>query len=337
MAILVTGGAGFIGSNFVRMLHGQGSERLVVLDALTYAGNLENLAGCLDDDRCRFVHGSITDAACVREVISAHGVDTIINMAAESHVDRSIQSAVPFVDTNVKGTTVLLEAARDLGIRWFVHVSTDEVYGSLEHDDAPFTELHPLKPSSPYAASKAAADLLVQAFVHTYGLHAVITRCSNNYGPYQFPEKFIPLFILNAMEGRALPIYGDGQQIRDWIHVDDHCRGILAALHHGSAGEVYNFGGASEETNLHVAHLIIEALGASTDLLEHVTDRLGHDRRYAIDSTKAERELGWAPTVRFNDGLPATIAWYQQHRSWSEHVRDGSYRDYYQQHYHKSF
>ncbi len=337
MSILITGGAGFIGSNLVRMMRAQGYGPLVVLDALTYAGNLRNLEGMIDQNQCVFVRGSITDRDLVRKVIAEHKVDIILHLAAESHVDRSIASATPFIDTNVGGTTVLLEAARDLSVRRFVHVSTDEVYGDVPLDAEPYAEDQPLRPSSPYAASKAASDLVVQAFVRTYGLDAIITRCTNNYGPYQFPEKFIPLMIVNAMEARSLPIYGDGKQRRDWIHVDDHCAGILAAMNRGRSAEVYHFGGASELENVELATEIIRQVGGSPSLLQYVADRPGHDRRYALAITKARQELGWTPQVAFSTGLTATIAWYREHSEWSAAVRDGSYRSYYEHHYQSTF
>ena len=337
MSLLITGGAGFIGSNLVRYLLEYRDEPIVVLDALTYAGNLESLEGAIDGVRCHFVKGSITDPDMVGETIRKHQVSTILHLAAESHVDRSIASAAPFIETNVQGTLVLLEAAREHNVKRFVHVSTDEVYGSLEPGDAPFTEQSQIDPSSPYSASKAASDHLVQAFVRTHGLDAVITRCSNNYGPYQFPEKFIPLMILNARDGRELPIYGDGRQVRDWLHVEDHCRAIVLAMENGIAGHVYNIGGHGERENIAVARQILTDLDRSEDLLTHVTDRPGHDRRYAIDPTLAENELGWKPAWTFEAGLEATIQWYQGHPDWCDHVRSGSYRDYYEQHYQTRF
>lgn len=331
--VLVTGGAGFIGSNLVRMMVESERYHVVVLDALTYAGNLANLADVLGSGRCEFEHGSICDATVVRDVLNRHRPTAILHLAAESHVDRSITSAAPFVETNVMGTLVLLEAVRERpGIR-FVHVSTDEVYGTLGPHDAAFTESTPLDPTSPYAASKAASDLLVQSFVRTHSVDAVITRCSNNYGPYQFPEKFIPLMTLNALEGRPLPIYGDGQQVRDWLHVDDHCKGILATLDRGITGEVYNFGGSSERTNETMVSAILAQTGASEVLKTYVTDRKAHDRRYAINAEKARRELGWAPMIAFEQGLHETITWYMEHRAWSDDVRSGAYRTYYQTHY----
>lgn len=331
--VLVTGGAGFIGSNLVRMMVESGRYHVIVLDALTYAGNLANLADVLTTNRCEFAHGSIGDGTVVRDVLDRHRPAAILHLAAESHVDRSITSAAPFVETNVMGTLVLLEAVRERpGIR-FIHVSTDEVYGTLGPEDAAFTESTPLDPTSPYAASKAASDLIVQAFVRTHGIDAVITRCSNNYGPYQFPEKFIPLMTLNALEGRQLPIYGDGQQVRDWLHVDDHCRGLLAVLERGRTGEVYNFGGDGERTNAAMVSAILAQTGASPDLCTYVADRKAHDRRYAINAEKAHRELGWAPTRNLDEGLQATIAWYTHNRTWSDDVRSGAYRTYYETQY----
>ena len=339
MKILVTGGAGFIGSNFVRhLLDRQPSAHVVNLDALTYAGNLENLADLEGHPRYEFVHGSITDSDLVSDLVA--GVDAVLNFAAESHVDRSLVSATPFVDTNVVGTQVLLSAARAAGVGRFVQISTDEVYGELPwHDpDAPepgpkFTESTPLAPRSPYAATKAAADLLVLACHTTHGMDVVVTRCSNNYGPCQFPEKLIPLMIANALEGLPLPVYGDGLNVRDWIHVEDHCRGILAALTRGRPGRVYNFGGDAERTNLSVVRAILAAVGASQDLIAFVKDRSGHDRRYAIDAARAESELGWTPERRFEEGLADTVAWYVENRAWWERVRSGEYRTYYERMY----
>jgi dTDP-glucose 4,6-dehydratase len=333
--LLVTGGAGFIGSNFVRHILAQEPEVHVVnLDALTYAGNLENLADLEGHARHEFVHGSITDADLVSDLMD--GVNAVLNFAAETHVDRSLVSATSFVDTNVVGTQVLLAAARDRGVDRFVQVSTDEVYGDLPwHDpDAPepgpkFTESTPLAPRSPYAATKAAADLLAFAYHATHGMDVVVTRCGNNYGPYQFPEKLIPLTIVNALEGEPLPVYGDGLNVRDWIHVDDHCRGVHAALAKGRAGRVYNFGADAERTNLTVVRAILDAVGASDDLITFVTDRPGHDRRYAIDASRAEDELGWKPERSFDEGLAATVRWYIENRSWWERVRSGEYRTYY--------
>ncbi|GIV52125.1 MAG: dTDP-glucose 4,6-dehydratase [Candidatus Kapaibacterium sp.] len=331
--VLVTGGAGFIGSNLIRWILSNRDWRVVNLDALTYAGNLANLRDVESDQRYRFVHGRIEDAALVHAVLEEHHVEGIIHCAAESHVDRSIAAAAPFIETNVRGTLVLLEAARKYGIERFIHVSTDEVYGTLGPDDPPFTEESPLAPNSPYAASKAGADCLVRAFVHTYGLPAIITRCSNNYGPFQFPEKLIPLAIANALDEQPIPIYGDGRQVRDWIYVTDHCRGLVAAYEHGRIGQTYNFGGRSERPNIDVVRAILRLLGRPESLIEYVTDRPGHDRRYAIDCSKAERELAWRPHVTFEDGLAETIAWYQNNRAWVDAVRSGEYRCYYEQQY----
>ncbi|HKB01212.1 MAG TPA: dTDP-glucose 4,6-dehydratase [Gemmataceae bacterium] len=330
--VFVTGGCGFIGSNFVRhLLRSDRAVRVVNFDALTYAGNLANLADVADDPRYRFVKGDITDRARVIDALE-EGTDALINFAAESHVDRSILDSGPFIRTNVIGTQVLLDAARARKVKRYVQVSTDEVYGSLGPTGF-FTETTPLSPNSPYSASKAGADLLVQAYAHTFGLDAVITRCSNNYGPYQFPEKIIPLFITNLMGDQQVPVYGDGMQIRDWIHVLDHCRGVEVAWRKGKAGEVYNFGGRCELPNLHLTHMVLELLDKPRTLIRHVQDRLGHDRRYAIDCSKAERELGWAPRVMFDDGLRETIAWYQSNQPWVNQVRSGEYLKYYERQY----
>jgi dTDP-glucose 4,6-dehydratase len=310
--ILVTGGCGFIGANFVRhLLETDPTIEVTNVDALTYAGNPDNLADLGEHPRYRFVRGDITDRPMISELVTRGEFHAIVNLAAESHVDRSIDDATPFLHTNVVGTQCLLDAARAAKVPRYVQVSTDEVYGTLQSDDRPFRETSPLAPRSPYAASKAAADLLVRAAHHTFGLDAVITRSSNNYGPYQFPEKLIPLFITNALAGIPVPVYGDGRQVRDWIHVRDHCRGIEAALRLGQAGEVYNFGGKSERSNIDVARAILELCGQTAGLIRYVTDRPGHDRRYAIDYSKAEAELGWRPTVAFEDGLAATVAWHR--------------------------
>ncbi|MFN4984527.1 MAG: dTDP-glucose 4,6-dehydratase [Ignavibacteria bacterium] len=332
-SILLTGGAGFIGSNLVRMLAGNDAYEVTVLDSLTYAGNLENIQDVVDGNRIRFVHGSITDRELIDRLLQESPYDAILHLAAESHVDRSIASAAPFVETNVVGTLTLLEAARHAGIRRFVHVSTDEVYGTLGPEDPAFTEETPLAPNSPYSASKAASDLLVRSFVHTHGMDAVTTRCSNNYGPFQFPEKFIPLMTLNAIEGRSLPVYGDGLQVRDWLHVEDHCRGIMLAYERGRSGEVYNFGGFGEEKNIVVAKAILKHVGKDETLLTYVTDRPGHDRRYAINPRKVQSELGWVPEWSFEDGLRSTVQWYQDNSAWCENVRSGEYRSYYQRQY----
>jgi dTDP-glucose 4,6-dehydratase len=332
MRLLVTGGAGFIGANFVQhVLAVHPDDEIVTFDLLTYAGNLANLESVLASPRHRFVRGDIADRDAVASAIGA-GVDAIVNFAAESHVDRSIADAGAFLATNVVGTQVLLDAARAHGVGRFLQVSTDEVYGSLGPTGA-FSEETPLAPNSPYAASKAAADLLVRAAHHTHGLPALVTRCSNNYGPYQFPEKLIPLFVTNALADQPLPLYGDGRQVRDWIHVEDHCRGVDLVLREGRVGEVYNLGGGNERENIEIAHLILDALGKPRSLIRHVTDRLGHDRRYAIDARKIERELGWKPAREFASGLRDTIEWYRSHRGWWEAVKSGAYLDYYERMY----
>jgi dTDP-glucose 4,6-dehydratase len=330
--LLVTGGMGFIGSNFVRLLLAERPDwKVWNLDLLTYAANPDNLAdvapGAERAGRYRFARGDIADAGTMQRLFAEGGFRAVVHFAAESHVDRSIQSAAPFVRTNVVGTQVLLDAARAAGVERFVHVSTDEVYGDLEPDDPPFTEETPIRPSSPYSASKAGSDHLALAYYRTHGMDVVVTRCSNNYGPYQFPEKLIPLMIVNALEGRPLPVYGKGENVRDWIHVEDHCRGVLAALERGRAGEVYNFGGASERRNLEVVRRIAQAVGAPEELIRFVTDRPGHDRRYAIDFSRAERELGWNPSRSFEEGLEETVRWYRENRPWWERVRDGAYQE----------
>ncbi len=331
MRLLVTGGAGFIGANFVQhVLATHPEDEVVTFDLLTYAGNLANLEPVMGDPRHRFVRADVTDADAVNAAVE--GVDAIVHLAAESHVDRSIADATAFLRTNVVGTQVLLDAARRAKVGRFLQVSTDEVYGSLGPTGA-FAEEHPLQPNSPYAASKAAADLLVRAAHRTYGLDALITRCSNNYGPYQFPEKLIPLFVTNALADEPLPLYGDGCQVRDWIHVADHCRALDVVLRCGRAGEIYNVGGGNEHRNIDVARRILETLGKPTTLLRHVADRPGHDRRYAIDASKTRRELGWAPREPFAAGIAATIAWYRAHRPWWEAIKSGAYRDYYERTY----
>jgi dTDP-glucose 4,6-dehydratase len=331
--LLITGGAGFIGCNFVRLVLAETGARVVVLDKLTYAGSLENLADVIGDPRLTFVQGDISDRVDVRRAFAEHRPDAVVNFAAESHVDRSIEDPGAFVQTNIVGAFELLEAARHHvkdGFR-FLHVSTDEVYGSLGPTGA-FVETTPYAPNSPYAASKAGADHLVRAYHETYGLPALITNCSNNYGPYQFPEKLIPLMTLNAVEGKSLPIYGDGGNVRDWIYVEDHCRGVLAALEHGRPGEKYNLGGRSERTNLQIVDAICEILEAERpaarpyqELKTFVADRPGHDRRYAIDDAKARTELGWEPRQSFESGLRATVRWYLQNRAWCEAVQAGKY------------
>jgi len=326
--MLVTGGCGFIGANFIRMeLQSHPELAITNLDALTYAGNPDNLADLAGDSRYRFVHGDIADRAMVMKLIAEGGFDAVVHFAAESHVDRSIDDATPFLRTNVIGTQNLLDAARAAKVRRFVHVSTDEVYGTLGPDDPAFTEETPLTPNSPYSASKAGSDLLVRAAFHTHGMDVVTTRCSNNYGPYQFPEKLIPLFITNALADLPLPVYGDGMQVRDWIHVIDHCRGVDAALRKGRAGEVYNFGGHSERFNMDVTRAVLKLVGKPETLIKYVTDRLGHDRRYAVDCSKAESELGWSPSVTFETGLADTVAWYKANDAWVDRVKSGAYRE----------
>jgi dTDP-glucose 4,6-dehydratase len=323
--ILITGGAGFIGSCLVRTLVDRGRDDVVVLDALTYAGNLENLAGLEASGRFDFVHGSIRDEVAVANAID--GCDAVVNVAAETHVDRSIDEPGVFLDTNVQGPRVLMDAARARRVR-FVQVSTDEVYGDIG-DREPATEDSPLAPSSPYAASKAAADLLVAAYCRTYGLEAVVTRCGNNYGPRQFPEKLIPLFITNALDDRELPLYGDGLNVRDWIHVEDHCAGIIAALERGRAGWVYNISAGCTLTNRDVCRRLLDLLGKPEGLVRRVADRPGHDRRYALDAGRIRTELGWQPRIPFAEGLAATVDWYRVEREWWERVKTGEYRTFY--------
>lgn len=331
MKLFVTGGAGFIGSNFIRCaLNSNRNYSVVNYDKLTYAGNLANLKTVEQDPRYRLVKGDVCDASGVETAM--RGCEAVIHFAAESHVDRSIYEPTPVIETNVTGTFVLLQVARRIGIKRFVHVSTDEVYGDLP----PGTfadEKSPLRPSSPYAASKAAADLLVLSFVRTYGVPALITRSSNNYGPHQFPEKFLPLLITNALVGRPLPIYGDGMQQRDWLHVDDNCAGILAALERGRVGEIYNLGGADIEENLRMAKRVLRAMSKPETLLSFVKDRPGHDRRYALDSSKAEAELAWQRTISLDEGLRRTVEWYESNHDWLASVNAGEYRSYYEKYY----
>lgn len=328
MNILVTGGAGFIGSNHIRFLLENTQDRVVNLDLLTYAGNLENLAGCEDDPRYRFVRGDIRDRDLVRSLLKGEAIDAVVHFAAESHVDRSVEGPEVFVTTNVLGTEILLEESKAAGVGRFVMVSTDEVYGSLGSEGF-FTEQSPLAPNSPYAASKAAADLLCRAFFKTFGFPVIVTRCSNNYGPYQFPEKLIPLMIANALEGKPLPVYGDGLQVRDWLYVGDHCRAIDLALRQGRPGAIYNIGGGNEQRNLDLVKLLLDRLQRGHDLITFVADRPGHDRRYAIDAAHIRAELGWAPTVDFASGLTRTIDWYLANRPWWEKIRSGEYTAYY--------
>ena len=332
--ILVTGGAGFIGSNFVRMLLLGSDHQVVNVDALTYAGNLENLSDVERHQRNTFVRADIADPIAMDRVFAEHRPDVVVHFAAESHVDRSVMDATAFVRTNVTGTQVLLDKSRIYKIARFVHVSTDEVYGSLGPWGY-FTEETPIQPNSPYSASKAASDLLVRAAIHTHHMDCVITRCSNNYGPFQFPEKLIPLMIANALEGKKLPVYGDGKNVRDWIYVTDHCEGIRMVMEGGKAGEVYNFGGDAERENLFVVKEILRLVGKGEDLIHYVKDRPGHDRRYAMDSSKARAMLGWTPRHSFEAGLRKTVDWYVQNTSWWERVRSGAYQAYYEQQYGK--
>ncbi len=348
--ILVTGGAGFIGANFVLDWLGQTDEPVVNLDALTYAGNRENLASLAGDARHVFVHGDICDRALLDRLLAEHHPRAIVHFAAESHVDRSIHGPAAFVRTNVEGTFTLLEAARaywsgldgDAKAAFrFLHVSTDEVYGSLGPADPAFTETKGFEPNSPYSASKAASDHLVRAWHHTYGLPVVTTNCSNNYGPYQFPEKLIPLMIANALAGKPLPVYGDGQNVRDWLYVGDHCAAIREVLARGRAGETYNVGGWNEKPNLDIVHTVCTLLdelrpdpaGPHARLITYVADRPGHDRRYAIDARKIERELGWRPVETFESGIRKTIAWYLDHQDWVAHVQSGAYREWVDRNY----
>jgi dTDP-glucose 4,6-dehydratase len=331
--ILVTGGAGFVGSNFVRMVLSEHPEAFIVnLDKLTYAGNLENLTGFIDHPNHKFVKGDISDGRLVERIIDEYRIDAIVNFAAESHVDRSITGAKVFIETNVAGTLTLLEAARDKGLERFVQVSTDEVYGSLGPEGR-FTEETPLSPNSPYSASKAAADHLVRAFGHTWGVRYNITRCSNNYGPYQFPEKLIPLMINNALGNKELPVYGDGLYVRDWLYVYDHCTAIWQVLQNAPPGEIYNVGGCNEKANLEVIELILKRLDKPESLIKHVKDRPGHDRRYAIDASKIVSELGWRPSVSFEEGINRTIDWYLDNQAWLRNVVSGEYQKYYESMY----
>ena len=344
--ILITGGAGFIGANFVRYWIGaHPDDRVVNLDALTYAGNLGNLGGIDTLPSYRFEHGDINDRECLDRVFTGEGIDTVVHFAAESHVDRSILGPDAFIKTNVYGTFTLLEAAKAAwgdfsGGQRFLHVSTDEVYGSLDSGAPAFTETHPYAPNSPYSASKAASDHLVRAYHHTYGMPVLTTNCSNNYGPYQFPEKLIPLTILNALEGKSIPVYGDGKNIRDWLYVEDHCNGIETVLEGGRPGEVYNIGGINEWQNIDIVNLICDRLdelqpGAAPyrEQITYVTDRPGHDRRYAIDAGKMQRELGWSPRHDFTSGIEQTIRWYLDNRDWCDRVRSGEYQNYYREQY----
>ena len=332
-SVLITGGAGFIGSNLVRyFLQKHPGLRVVNFDKLTYAGNLENLRDEEGNENYRFLRGDICDRESVVKALEANAIEAVVHCAAETHVDRSIRTAEPFVTTNIVGTQVLIDAARDHGVVRFLHVSTDEVYGSLGNLGK-FTELSPLHPNSPYAASKAASDLLVLAAYHTHGFPAVITRSSNNYGPYQFPEKLIPLMVRNAIDGMQLPVYGEGTNVRDWLFVEDHCSAIDAVLQRGQAGEVYNVGGNNEWRNIDIVRLLLRKLGKPESLISFVKDRPGHDLRYAIDAGKIMSELGWRPSVTFEEGLESTIAWYRSHEPWWRKVVSGEYQHYYKEMY----
>ena len=332
MKILVTGGAGFIGGNFVHyMLSAHADYRIVCLDKLTYAGNLSTLDGVLKNPNFCFVKGDIADKEVVDGLFAKEKFDIVVNFAAESHVDRSIENPQLFLVTNILGTQTLLGAAKKYGVKRFHQVSTDEVYGDLPLDrpDLMFTEHTPLHTSSPYSASKASADLLVQAYYRTYGMPVTISRCSNNYGPYHFPEKLIPLMITRALADESLPVYGDGKNVRDWLYVEDHCRAIDLIIHNGKVGEVYNVGGHNEMANIDIVKLILKELGKPESFIKYVADRKGHDRRYAIDPTKIHRELGWLPETKFADGIKKTVRWYLENRQWWEEIVSGDYKNYY--------
>lgn len=333
MNVLVTGGCGFIGSNLVRYLRRERPEWTVVnLDLLTYAGNLENLSDLEGDPRHVFVRGDISDRAQVEQLLSTHAIDAVLHLAAESHVDRSILGPEVFITTNVLGTQRLLEACRARSVKRFVMVSTDEVYGSLGPTGA-FTEASPLQPSSPYSASKTSSDLVALAYHHTFGMDVVVTRCSNNYGRYQFPEKLIPLMVVNALHDKPLPVYGDGANVRDWLHVEDHCQALLRALEQGRSGEVYNIGGGAERRNIDIVKAILGLVGKPESLIQYVKDRPGHDRRYAIDPSKIRAELGWTPAHTFEQGLAETVRWYVDHPAWWQRVMSGEYRQYFETQY----
>ncbi len=331
--ILVTGGAGFIGSNFVHhMLRAHPDYIIINFDKLTYAGNLENLQSVEHHAGYRFIKGDICSRDEVESVFKKYAIDTVVHLAAESHVDRSIMGPLQFVQTNVVGTNILLEVSRATDIEKFLHVSTDEVYGSLGSTDK-FTEKTPYHPNSPYSASKAAADQIVGAYFHTFGMPVIITNCSNNYGPYQFPEKLIPLMIANALNDRPLPVYGDGLNVRDWLHVKDHCIALDCVLHKGKRGEKYNIGGNNEKTNIEIVRTILRHLGKPESLINYVKDRAGHDRRYAIDASKIKSELGWEPSFTFDKGIAETVDWYIANRKWWERIISGEYRNYYKRQY----
>ncbi len=330
--VMVTGGAGFIGSNLVKLILQEHNDWEVInFDVLTYAGNLESLKDIESHPRYKFIRGDVTDKEAVLNAMK--GCSYVFHLAAESHVDRSILDPGPFLKTNVIGTQVMLDAARQCDVEKYIQVSTDEVYGSLLPDDAPFKETDQIKPNSPYSASKASGDLLVRSYVKTYGFPGIITRCSNNYGPFMFPEKIIPLFINNLKNNKPVPVYGDGQQIRDWIYVEDHCRALVEVMKQGTVGKTYNIGGRNELKNLDMIKLLLTELNKPESLIEFVTDRPGHDRRYAIDNSFIEAELGWKPRYRFTEGLPRTIQWYQDNEKWVESVLSGDYQEYYQRQY----
>ena len=336
MKLLVTGGAGFIGANFVYYeLENHPDDEILCVDKLTYAGNMETLAGVMRNSKFRFVRADIADRSAMDAIFAEQGPDIVVNFAAESHVDRSIETPEIFLRTNILGTNVLMDACRKYGIRRYHQVSTDEVYGDLPLDrpDLFFKETTPIKASSPYSASKASADLLVMAYYRTYHLPVTISRCSNNYGPYHFPEKLIPLMIINALSDKKLPVYGDGLNVRDWLYVRDHCAAIDLIIRKGREGEAYNIGGHNERANIAVVKTVLKELGKPETLIEHVTDRKGHDRRYAIDPTKIHAELGWLPTTSFEAGIKKTVAWYLENRAWWEHIVSGAYASYYEKMY----
>lgn len=333
LKIFVTGGAGFIGSNFIHyVFHKHPDYEIVNLDKLTYAGNLENLKDIENNPNYHFIKGDICDRKLVTSIVEDFKIQVIVNFAAESHVDRSIMGADVFIQTNIVGTQTLLEVAREKKIEKFIQISTDEVYGSLG-TDGKFTEDTPLHPNSPYAASKASADLLALAYNHTYGTPVIITRCSNNYGPYQFPEKLIPLMIVNALNNKSLPVYGDGKNVRDWIYVKDHCDAILTIIKNGKIGEIYNIGAENEKPNIEIVKLILKELGKDESLIKFVKDRPGHDRRYAIDATKIKTQLGWQPAYSFETAIKSTISWYLENKSWWNKIISGEYLNYYKKWY----
>jgi len=334
LRLLVTGGAGFIGSNFVKyILHNYPDHRVVNYDALTYAGNLENLSDVENNPNYAFVKGDIQNEELLNKVIADENIDVIVNFAAESHVDRSIMDPDAFLRSNILGTHSILRVARRNGNIRVHHVSTDEVYGSLDDTDPPFDEDSPYDPRSPYSASKAASDHITRAYFHTYDLPVTISNCTNNYGPFMFPEKFIPLFITNLLEGKKVPLYGDGMNVRDWLHVEDHCRAIDTIIRHGRLGETYCIGGDTELTNRSIAYMILDFMGYGEEMLEFIKDRPGHDKRYAMDHTKLTRELGWQPSITFEYGLKAMIEWYKQNRQWWQNIKSGEYQDYYRKQY----